>query len=94
MYWTGFNDGTINKVALVGGAPVQLASGQGLPSAIAVDATAAYWTNSGSGTVMKVALAGGAPVQLAGGQANPGAIAVDATSVYWTCGIGVLKVAK
>ena len=42
------------KAPLTGGAPTTLASGQGYPWAIAVDATSVYWTTVGDGTVMKV----------------------------------------
>jgi hypothetical protein len=39
------------KLALYGGAPTTIASGQNLPSAIAVDDTSVYWTSGAS--VMK-----------------------------------------
>ena len=63
--------------------PVTLASGQGNPNFIAVDATSVYWNDYGDGTVMKVALGGGAPIVLASGQDSPAGIALDATSVTW-----------
>ena len=82
VYWINsgpnLSSGAIMKVALAGGDPVTLASGQRDPRSIAVDATGVYWTNGGSagtsiadGTVMKVALAGGDPVTLASGQTRP-----------------------
>jgi hypothetical protein len=95
VYWTdahpsakgpGPLDGTVMKVALCGGAPTTLATGDFRGRGVAADATSVYWTNSG-GTVMKVPLNGGKTTTLAStfGDANqPAAIAVDATSVYWT----------
>ena len=71
------------KVAIDGGAPTILASGQSSPTRIAVDATSVYWTNSVNGMVMKVPLDGGTPTTLASNQEIPYGIAVDATSVYW-----------
>ena len=75
---------------------ITLASGEQLPSGLAVDGTAAYWTNASSpnvmgggnlsnGSVRKCAVGGCnlQPTTLASGQAAPGSIAVDATRVYW-----------
>lgn len=57
VYWTNL-DGTVMKVPVDGGAPIQLASGQHAPASVAVDATSVYWANSGTapgdGSIMKL----------------------------------------
>jgi hypothetical protein len=87
MYWTDAMAGTVMKVAIDGGSPTMLASGQATPTGIAVDGSDAYWTNeplNQAGSVMKVPLACGAPDSIATGQNRPRHIAVDASNVYWT----------
>jgi hypothetical protein len=81
-------------VALTGGAPATLASGQEQPTDIAVDETHVYW-GTFSGDILKTAITGGVPTVLASGQ-GPARIAVDAHCVYWTnYGSGqIMKVAK
>lgn len=56
------------RAPLGGGTPTTLASGQGVPTGIAIDSNSVYWI--GPATVMKVPLAGGTPVTLAAGQAD------------------------
>lgn len=73
---------------------VTLASGQGEPNGIAVDATTVYWTSTVDGTVMKIPKSGGTPMMVALGQISPIAIAVDATNVYWTDSSNVMMAAK
>jgi len=65
--------------------PTTLASNQGMPAEIAVDATNVYWTNVSTNEVMRCAIGGcgGKPTVLATGAIIAGGIAVDATSVYW-----------
>ena len=60
-----------------------LASGQGAPYSIAIDAHDVYWSNSENpGNIMKVAIGGGTPTTLVSG-GYPFFIAVDATNLYW-----------
>jgi hypothetical protein len=85
VYWTT-SGGTVMKGPLARGTTKTLASGQGGPGALAVDATSVYWVNKDDGTVMKVPVDGGTPVRLDPGTGRPSGwsgIAVDATNVYW-----------
>jgi hypothetical protein len=93
----GYQQGSVMKVALEGGAPTKLASIGYLPDSdvlkgdgtgtIAVDATSVYWTDTDNDfdSVRKVPLGGGTVKTLAQGSYGSGrSIAVDASSVYWT----------
>jgi hypothetical protein len=105
IYWASCEgvsrceDGRISRVSLSGGSPVDLATGQPYPRAVAVDAEAVYWTNAGpgimgstNGSVMKVPLSGGSPVTLASNQATPCSIALSSGEVFWTnCGDGTVR---
>jgi hypothetical protein len=100
VYWGGGM-----KVALGGGAPVDLLSSggatRGASDGIAVDDTNVYWLSGSS--VMKVSLKGGNPVchalfQSTGGMGR--GLVADGTSVYWVAVGGpngdwaILKAAK
>jgi hypothetical protein len=59
VYWTNYDDGTVQKVPRAGsgdaGTIVPLATMQDTPKAIAVDSVNVYWSNSGPGDIWKVA---------------------------------------
>jgi hypothetical protein len=101
VYWTThkvvnfqtpriYEDGSLLRMPLAGGAPTTLATGQANIGAIAVDAANVYWANTGKaendyadGAISKLPLSGGTPVTLASAQSWPAALAVDATNLYW-----------
>ena len=60
LYWTEQAKGTVNSIAVTGGTPTVIATGQSMPGPLAVDATAVYWGNAGDKTVMKQPLPTGA----------------------------------
>ncbi|HUB08297.1 MAG TPA: hypothetical protein VMB50_14920 [Myxococcales bacterium] len=97
VYWTNQVDGgsvaRAPKVPANGGAPVELATGQINPWALALapDDASLYWTtwnwtNDGKlsyGTVVRAALDGGVPDTIAAAEAAPLWIAVGSTHLYW-----------
>jgi hypothetical protein len=99
VYWTAAGptnaEGLVMSVALDGGTPTTVASGQNGVNLMTSDANNLYWTN-GSGSVVTLPFGGGVPTTLATGQAGPGNIAVDSTTVYWANANGgqIMKVAK
>jgi hypothetical protein len=74
------------QVPIGGGTPVMIASGQGDPQFIAIDASKVYWTNHSSGDVMSAPIGGGSATPLATGQSAPTNIAVGARGVFWLSG--------
>jgi sugar lactone lactonase YvrE len=90
LYWSNStNNGSIVKkdaVALT--SPVNIATGQNNPFAVAFDSDYVYWTNhgtvSGDASVMRVPLAGGTPQLVARDQTSASFLVVDASNVYWT----------
>ncbi len=82
------------KVAVGGGTPVALASGQAAPVEMAIDETNIYWLNiAGTKGVMTVPIAGGTPVQVAPAS-SPFGLAVDGTTVYFTDGDTIFGVPR
>lgn len=87
----GANCGACGHDCLGGGCkdarclPVTLASGQSVPSVLAIDDSFVYWTNQiDNGALMRIAKKGGTPEVVATGALPPGGVAVDATSIYWS----------
>jgi hypothetical protein len=96
VYWTNAGsvpyDGTVVKYSRAKKAVTSLATGQSLPSGIALDAQNVYWLTE-AGDVLRCSLKDGcpkdpeggtAPTLLASGQNGPVSIAVVESSVYWT----------
>ena len=62
--------------------PITLASGEGMPWAIALDATNLYWANYTEGTVKRLPIAGGPAAVIASGLLEPFDLAIDQDSAY------------
>jgi hypothetical protein len=87
-------EGTISKVPLTGGQPVQLATGQLLPSGLVVGRDNVYWSvpfysqysPADAGRVLMVPSDGGNPTILwtAPGQNSPSSLTTDGTNLYWS----------
>jgi hypothetical protein len=89
VFWTN-EDGIVRSAPIAGGAATAIATGQGNPGGIAVDAARTYWVRAGiyGGSVLSLPLGGGTPFVIAAAQHEPEVIAIDATSVYWTTTYG------
>jgi hypothetical protein len=96
LYFADFGAGMVGRVAKAGGAVEAIATGQGGPRGIVVDAGKLYWTNNTSGQVMSFDLSSKTILELAFGQGEPFGIGVDGQHVYWTNRAGgqVMKVAR
>jgi hypothetical protein len=85
VYWADTSRVRSLDKLKVGETPIDLATAQNSPWAIAVDDDGyVYWTNAGDGVVRAIAKTGGEPKTLSTGEGQPMAIAVDATGVFWT----------
>ena len=96
----GNANGSVEAVALGGGALVDLATMQAAPTGIACDASGVYWVNYGAssspGAVLRATPGkGGARTVLVKDAAEANAIAVGDTAVFWADLNGsIAKVAK
>src|SRR6185369_10792454 len=79
---------SVVAIPLQGGAPVSLASGQGLPTSLALEGEALYFTNFTEGTVKRVPVEGGTPTVLVSGQSYPQFVALAGGNVYWVTSSG------
>ena len=102
VYWDDYNysgasspsepQGILTGAPIGGGQVTTLATGQGLPSALAADSTNLYWLNlqqcptptTCGSAVMSMPVGGGTPVVVASvTPSTPNTIAIDASNVYW-----------
>jgi hypothetical protein len=88
VYWSDLDTKAVMRIPLGGGEPSVVATSQGLPGQIAVDADNVYWVELlgvPESRVMKAALAGGDPVELVPASAVLiRGLAVDDEAVYWS----------
>lgn len=87
---SGRHNGSIVKVPLAGGAPIELSRSDESPMGVAVDDGHVYFTNGGAehsaGMITRVDKDGTGKTLLASGLEWPNGIAVDDDAVYWTEG--------
>jgi len=82
LYWSNYQNGTINRANLDGTGVTTLVSGQTDPIAVAVDSSHIYWANY-NGTINSAPLTGGTATTLVTGQSDPDAVAVYGGRLYW-----------
>ena len=89
LYWTN-SASEVWQADTASFTGTKIASGQNVPTRIAVNATNVFWINAGSASIATVAIGGGAVETVTTGAAQE--IAVDSSYVYWTDGSSIYKV--
>ena len=97
LYWVdqgdasqSYQNGSVMRATLAGGAPEVLASGiTTRASGASVDATGIYWTDTTG--LQSLPLGGGTPTPLVSGQTNAQSVAVDGAAAYWCASGSVWK---
>lgn len=84
VFWTNWGAGTIQRVGLSGGTPVELSSGENLPHRIVSDGTNVWWTSIGNDAVRRADIDGSNVTTVADGQVDSLGVAIDETHVYWS----------
>lgn len=79
-------DGSVSADLSFPAGPLEIARGQGLPTGIAVNASALFWANEEDGTIATCPVEGcpgGMKTVLAANQTRAKGVALSTTSVYW-----------
>ena len=96
LYWASWADGgSVMKLGLSGGEPIELASSTGFGSfpSLVVDATSVYWVDGNTMNIMKVNINGGQPEPALAVAVQATSVAVQGAGVYWTDIWGAVYVA-
>jgi hypothetical protein len=97
LYWTNVGQltpdglaalgtGSVMQVALSGGTPKTLASGQSIPLGLAVSGATVYWaefTLAAPGSINSVPVGGGSLQTIIGNATDPFGIAVSGATIFW-----------
>ena len=88
LYWSNYQNGTINRANLDGTGATTLVTGQNYPVAMAVDSSHIYWADYfGGHTVSEANLNGTGVTTLVSGANYAVGVAVDSSHVYWSYAI-------
>lgn len=94
LYFTQLGLGSVGKIAKAGGAVTAIATNQGSPQAIALDATHVYWSTSAG--IRRAALTAatpcdGASCELVVDGASPTDMVLDDKAIYWAEASGAVN---